>query len=156
MRWWSPGRALAAGLAATVVNAVAIRLVGAAGIAAGTSGFAKWLAAHVNGVLGTSLPMALGPVAQEVFHTSVGLVSALVYAAAAYPLLPGPRWLRGVIYVQGMWIVQALFVLPWLHQGYFGVDISRTAPLWSWGLNALYGVVLGALYEPDRAQDVTA
>jgi hypothetical protein len=64
--------------------------------------------------------------------------------------------LRGVIYVQGMWVVQALFVLPWLHQGYFGAGISRTAPLWSWGLNALYGVVLGALYEPKRAQDVTS
>jgi hypothetical protein len=93
--------------------------------------FAKWLAAHANGVLGTSL-------------------------AAVYPLLAGPRWLRGVIYVQGMWVVQALFVLPWLHQGYFGAGISRTAPLWSWGLNALYGGVLGALYEPKRAQDVTS
>ena len=142
---------MAAGLVATVANAVAIRLVGAAGIAAGTSGFAKWLAAHANAVLGTSLPTALGPVSQEAFHTAVGLVSAMIYAAGVYPFLPGPRWFRGLVYVQGMWIVQALVVLPWLHQGYFGTGISRTAPVWSWGLNALYGLVLGALYAPNHA-----
>jgi hypothetical protein len=155
-RWWSPARALAAGLAATVVNTLAIRLVGAAGIGAGTSGFAKWLAAHANAVLGTTFPIVLGSVAQEAFHTSVGLISALIYAGAVYRLLPGPRWLRGLLYVQGMWLVQATLVLPWMHQGYFGVGISRAAPFWSWALNALYGIVLGALYRPSTRSQVTA
>ncbi|GAC1657890.1 MAG: hypothetical protein NVS4B3_24860 [Gemmatimonadaceae bacterium] len=149
-RWWSPARAVGVGLAATIANALAIRLFGAAGIGAGTSGFSRWAAAHANALLGTTLPVALGPVAQETFHTLVGLVSALIYAGAAYPLLPGPRWLRGLVYVQGMWLVQATLVLPWLHQGYFGIGISRTTPIWSWALNALYGLVLGTLYRPGR------
>lgn len=33
----------------------------------------------------------LGPVAQEIFHTSFGIFSALVYAGLFYRLLPGPR-----------------------------------------------------------------
>ncbi|GAC1480732.1 MAG: hypothetical protein NVS1B4_25960 [Gemmatimonadaceae bacterium] len=155
-RWWSVSRALAAGLAATVVNAIAIRLVGAAGIGAGTSGFAKWLAAHANALLGTSFPTILGPVAQEAFHTSVGLTAALIYAAAVYPRLPGPRWLRGLLYVQGMWLVQALIVLPWMHQGYFGSAISHVAPVWSWSLNAVFGLVLGAIYRPPRQSSAVA
>jgi hypothetical protein len=112
--------------------------------------------AHANAVLGTTFPSVLGSVAQEAFHTSVGLISALIYAGAVYRLLPGPRWLRGLLYVQGMWLVQATLVLPWMHQGYFGVGISRAAPFWSWALNALYGIVLGALYRPSTRSQVTA
>jgi hypothetical protein len=87
-------------------------------------------------------------VGQEAFHTAIGVFSALVYAGLFYRLLPGPRWSRGLVYSQGMWVVQALVVLPWLGQGYFGKGISPAAPFWSWALNALYGVVIGALYIP--------
>ena len=144
--WWSPSRAAVSGLVAALANSLAIRLTAAAGIDAGTSGLSRWLAAHVNQVLGTTLPTRLGPVAQEGFHTTVGVFSALVYAAVFYRLLPGPGWLRGLMYSQGMWIAQALVILPWLGKGYFGVGISSWAPYWSWALNALYGVVLGLLY----------
>ncbi|HWE42884.1 MAG TPA: hypothetical protein VG432_10280 [Gemmatimonadaceae bacterium] len=85
---------------------------------------------------------------QETFHTGIGMFSALVYAGVFYRFLPGPRWLRGLVYSQGMWAVQALVVLPSLGHGYFGRRISPSAPLWSWALNALYGVVIGALYVP--------
>lgn len=148
--WWSPGRAALSGLIAALANSLAIRLTAAAGIDAGTGGLSKWLAAHLNQGLGTSLPTRLGSVAQEGFHTTVGVVSALVYAVVFYRLLPGHGWLRGLIYSQGMWIVQALVILPWLGKGYFGVGISPSAPYWSWALNALYGVVLGLLYVPPR------
>ncbi len=154
--WWSPGRAAAAGLVGALANSAAIRLTQAAGIEAGTGGLAKWLAAHLNQWIGTSLPTKLGPVGQEVFHTTIGVFSALVYAGLFYRLLPGPRWFRGLVYSQGMWAVQALVILPWLGQGYFGVGISRGAPLWSWALNALYGVVIGALYVPRRAAPTEA
>ena len=147
-RAWSPRRAAISGLIAALVNSLAIKLTVAAGIDAGTSGLSRWLAAHVNQVVGTSFPTRLGPVAQEGFHTTIGVVSALVYAAVAYRLLPGYGWLRGLLYSQGMWIAQALVILPWLGKGYFGAGISPWAPYWSWALNALYGVVLGALYKP--------
>jgi hypothetical protein len=45
-----------------------------------------------------------------------------------------------------MWVVQALLVLPRLGQGYFGMAISQSAPIWSWALNASYGFTIGMLY----------
>lgn len=154
--WWSPGRAALSGLIGALANSLAIRLTAAAGIDAGTGGLSKWLATHLNRGLGTSLPTRLGPRAQEGFHTAVGIFSALVYAAIFYRLLRGPGWLRGLVYSQGMWIVQALVILPWLGKGYFGASISPSAPYWSWALNALYGVVLGLLYVPPRRQTTSS
>ncbi|WP_146118816.1 hypothetical protein [Blastopirellula marina] len=149
-RWWSPERAVIAGILGALINSLAIWLTKQAGIAAGTGGFAKWLFAHLNLLLGTSLPEKMGPIGQEVFHTSVGVVSALIFAGVFYRIMPGPGWLRGLIYCQGMWAVQALFVLPWLGNGYFGTGISASAPFWSWSLNALFGVLIGWLYRPRR------
>ncbi|MCA1586791.1 MAG: hypothetical protein LC791_19125 [Acidobacteria bacterium] len=153
--WWSPGRAVVVGLVGAFANSAAIRLTEAAGIEAGTGGFARWLFSNVNDWFGTSLPTRLGPIGQETFHTVVGVVSALIYAGFFYRLLPGPRWLRGLVYSQGMWAMQALVVLPWLGQSYFGVGISSSAPVWSWLLNALYGVVIGALYVPAGEKRTT-
>lgn len=113
----------------------------------------KWVLTHLNQVIGTTLPTKLGPVGQETFHTVIGIFSALVYAGLFYQILPGPRWLRGLVYSQGMWAAQALVILPWLGKGYFGAGISPSAPIWSWALNAVYGVVLGALYVPSREAD---
>ena len=146
--WWSPGRAAAAGLIAALVNSAAIRITRMAGIDGGTSGLSKWSLAHLNHALGTALPTMLGPAGQEIFHTAIGIVSALIYAALFYRMLPGPRWSRGVLYSQAMWIAQALVILPWLGKGYFGAGISPSAPFWSWALNALFGLAVGVLYLP--------
>ena len=146
---WSPFRAALAGACGAVANALAIRLTTALDLDAGTSGFAKWLFSHMNDWFGLTLPLRLGPVSQELFHTGIGIVSALIFAAIFYRLLPGPRWLRGLVYCQGMWVVQALVVLPCLGHGYFGSRISLSTPIWSWLLNAIYGIVLGALYRPS-------
>ncbi|MEP7346227.1 MAG: hypothetical protein ABI877_13220 [Gemmatimonadaceae bacterium] len=144
----SASRAVGAGFVGALVNAAAIRLVQAAGIDAGTGGFARWFFAHVNLAIGTHFPTALGPFAQEMFHTTVGIASALIYAGLFHRLLPGPRWLRGLVYCQTMWIVQAFVVLPWLGRGYMGIAISPATPYWSWALNAVYGLVIGVLYRP--------
>ncbi|UUO05722.1 hypothetical protein M4951_20395 [Blastopirellula sp. J2-11] len=149
-RWWSPCRAILIGIVGALINSAAIRFTQALGVQAGTGGFAKWFLAHLNLLLGTTLPLQLGPIRQEAFHTAVGVVSALIYAGLFYRLLPGPRWFRGLLYCQGMWAVQALVVLPWLGKGYLGLGISTTAPVWSWSLNALFGLVIGALYFPAR------
>ena len=81
------------------------------------------------------------------------MLAALVYAGLFYPRLPGPRWWRGLLFCQAMWLGQGLVVLPWLGKGWFAMHISATAPLWSWALNALYGVVLGGIYSPSDTLD---
>lgn len=147
---WSPGRAALAGLVGALANSGAIRLLQMLGLATGTGGFSRWLIAHLNALLHTSFPMALGPLQQELFHTGVGVVSALIYAGLFHRLIPGPGWRRGLIYCQAMWLVQGLVVLPYLGAGYFGWRQSRLIWLLTFLLNALYGVVVGALYVPGR------
>ena len=147
---WSPGRAVVAGLLGALANSVAIRMSRALGVEAGTSGLSKWLAAHLNLWLHLRLPTHLPPPAQEAFHTAIGIIAALLYAALFYARVPGPGWLRGLIFCQVMWAVQSLVVLPWLGKGYFGLRISPFAPAWSWGLNAIFGVILGLVYAPSR------
>ncbi|MCA1708267.1 MAG: hypothetical protein LC808_35315, partial [Actinobacteria bacterium] len=97
---------------------------------------------------GLRLPEELAPVGQEVFHTAMGLLMALVYAVFFYRWLPGPGWLRGLLFCQIPWLLQALVVLPWTGAGLFGWQLSALTPFASFLLNALYGVTLGAIYRP--------
>ena len=85
---------------------------------------------------------------QELFHTGVGVIAALAYALFAYALLPGPRLVRALVFVQLLFLAQGLVVLPWLGKGLFGLRYGPWTPLWSFGLNAVFGVVLGLLYRP--------
>lgn len=148
MSSWSPLTAIGAGFVGSILNSILIRITRKAGIDAGTSGFSKWLATHVNALLGTHVPVTLSPIAQEVFHTTIGVGAALIYAAIFYNIMRGPGWIRGLIFCQVLWFAQALIVLPWLGKGYFGTRISLAAPIWSWCLNAVYGIALGFLYRP--------
>ena len=135
----------AAGAVGALVNGLAIRAVEAAGIDPGAGGLSKWLLAHIR-ALGVDAPGALGPVAQEVFHTGVGVASGVAYVLAR-SLLPGRPLLRGVVFVQPMWLVQALVVLPWLDAGAFGIHRGTATVAASFLLNALFGLVLGAADE---------
>ena len=96
------------------------------------------------------LPTHLGAVGQELFHIAIGVFAALAYALLAYALLPGPRVVRALIFVQVLFLAQALMVLPWLGKGAFGWHLGTWTPLWSFALNAVFGVVLGLLYSPSR------
>ena len=156
-RWpWrdaSIGRALAAGLVGALANTAAIRLAQLTPIPPGTGGLAKMTLALGNQSLaglglGTPLPANFGPVAQELFHTVLGLTMALIYALIFYRLLKGPGWLRGLIFCQIPWLLQAFVVLPWTGAGALGLRLSPLTPLLSFALNAIYGLVLGALYRP--------
>jgi len=102
------------------------------------------MAPHLNYWFRLSLPLHLRPAAQETFHTAVGIFAALLYAAFFHRRLPGPGWFRGLVFCQLLWAAQSLVVLPWLGKGYFGQGISASAPVWSWCLNAVFGIVLWA------------
>jgi hypothetical protein len=149
------GWAAASGLVAAILNALAIAVVQSVGVKAGTGGLARFVALRLDRAFGyEAMPQRLGIPAQQVFHATVGVVAALLYAAFFYEWLPGPRWLRGIIYSQTMWLVQGLIVLPGLGKGLFGGDISPAAPVWSWLLNALYGLVLGWMYRPLQSAEI--
>ncbi len=46
------------------------------------------------------------------------------------------------------WLLQAFVVLPWIGAGALGLRLSPLTPLLSFALNAIFGLVLGALYRP--------
>lgn len=149
--------ALAAGLAGSIVNTVAIRLTIQSGIKPGTGGLSKMTLAMGNSALsalGVSrhphLPTKFDPVGQEIFHTAMGIAMAIVYGLVFYRLLRGPGWLRGFIFAQIPWLIQSLVVLPWMGSGPFGLRLSPITPFASFLLNGLFGVVLGAIYRPKR------
>lgn len=157
--WWPPWRrvavlrALAAGLAGAIANTLTIRLVKLFGIEPGSGGLAEMTLAQGNfflEALGLDFRLAarFDPVGQEVFHTAMGLIMALVYSILFYRLLPGPGWLRGFLFCQLPWLMQVFLVLPWTGAGVLGLKISILTPFASFLLNAIYGVILGAIYRP--------
>lgn len=144
---------MAAGLAGAIANTLAIRLVKLIGIQPGTGGLSELTLAQGNFLLEAlgvqfRLPARFDPISQEVFHTAMGLLMALIYALFFYRWLPGPGWRRGFLFCQIPWLLQALVVLPWTGAGVFGWQLSMLTPFASFLLNAIYGVTLGALYRP--------
>ena len=147
------GRAIAAGLVAALINSVAIRVATRTGIPPGAGGLSRMVLAQVDaafrsGGIALHPPAELGSLAQEGFHTSVGIGMAIVYAIAFQSWLPGPRWFRGLLFSQIAWLAQAFVVLPFNGAGLMGRNLSPATPWVSWGLNAVYGVALGLLYRP--------
>ena len=147
----SLGHALLGGLAGSLANSAAIRLAQLTPIPPGTGGLAKMSLGLTNQLLaalgfGALLPANFGPLGQEIFHTCIGITMALIYALFVYRWLKGPGWLRGLVFCQIMWLLQAFVVLPWTGAGPLGLGLSPLTPLLSFALNAVYGLVLGALY----------
>ena len=149
----SLGRAVVAGLAGSLANTVAIRLVQMTPIPPGTGGLAKMTLANINHLAETlgltaRAPQNFGPVGQEIFHTVLGVTMAVVYALLFYRWLRGPGWLRGFVFCQIPWLMQAFVVLPWTGAGALGLSLSPWTPFASFALNAIYGLVIGAIYRP--------
>ncbi len=78
-----------------------------------------------------------------VLHLVNGVLLALVYAVALVPLLPGPYWMRGLLYGAGLWLVMMVVLLPLLGDGLFGSRASRGMAPSALAVHLLYGLVLG-------------
>lgn len=123
-----------AGAIGAIVNSVAIEAVKASGLNPGTGGLAKLVFGH-----------PLSRIGSEGFHFCMGVAMATTYVVIARKYLPGPGWLRGLIFVQIPGAIQLLWVLPATGHGLGGSKISPITPLLAWSLNALFGVVFGAI-----------
>ena len=138
-----------------VANSLAIRAFEWTGIPTGTAGLSKLVLAMNNAALGAAglsfrLPEKLGQPGQEIFHTAIGIVMAVVFACLFFPRLPGPQVIRGLIFSLLPWLMQSLIVDPYMGFGYFGAGLSPVTPFVSLGLNALYGLVIGSFYRPKE------
>ena len=81
------------------------------------------------------------------------LACALVYAYVADSALPGPAWLRGLLFAPVPLVVSQAALMPFLGSGPFGLGLD--AGLWPIAgelfRNALFGLSLGVFYALLRA-----
>lgn len=148
-------RAALAGLAGAVANSLAIRAFHWAWVPTGTAGLSKLVLAINNAALGATglsfrLPEKFGQPGQEIFHTAMGIVMAIVFAWLFFPRLPGPPVIRGLMFSLLPWLMQSLIVDPYMGFGFFGAGLSPVTPFVSLGLNLLYGLVIGFTYRPKE------
>ena len=142
---------MAAKLAADVTNFVGSLPRAIAGGFAGTVVFTlmmKFLAPTMIGhpmdiaaVLGTFT--GLGTPAGMVMHFLLGSLGFAIGFLIVGPYLPGPVWLRGVIFMAGVWLFVGLVVMPILGVGlFFGGAREAMASLLG---HIVLGAVLGMI-----------
>ena len=132
-------RAIIGGLAATIVFTLMLRFVAPAML-----GHPMDVAAVLGAFTG------LGATAGLVIHFLIGaLVFPIAYLIAG-PYLPGPGWLRGVVFMAVMWLLAALIVMPMAGVGlFFGGAKEAMAALVG---HVVFGAILGAVARlPGRA-----
>lgn len=139
------GRALLAGLVATVVFTLLLELAPAMGLPPMN------VPALLGGMFGLN-SLALGWMMHLVI--SVGLV--VVYAYGFARRLAGPAWLRGLQFGVLPWLVMMVMIAPLLGvldpmlaktpPGFFMLHMGAMAPLASLMAHLIYGAVGGAVY----------
>lgn len=125
------------GAVGAIANWLAIAGVKAAGLKPGTGGLARVL-----------LRTTLSAPEAALFHLAMGIGMATAYVVVVRDLLPGPGWLRGLIFAQVPSVLQLFWVLPAVGAGMAGRNISPATPYLAWSLNAFFGVVIGLLAPP--------
>jgi len=79
-----------------------------------------------------------------ILHFGLGMVAFPIgYIIVGIPYLPGPPWLRGAIYMFGVYLVAMIVVMPILGQGlFFGFTSKAIAALLG---HIVFGLVMGAI-----------
>jgi hypothetical protein len=91
---------LLAGAVAIALNIAALAAADLVPLATAQGGLLRLLVV----LSGDALPIPAGRAFQAGFHIVVGLAMALLYALVLEPVLPGPSWLRGLIYAVAVWL----------------------------------------------------
>lgn len=144
---WRPGRAAAAGLAATAAYSVAMEIDPyLTGNDFNDVTFIRGLLGDSDGSVTNKAALAWG------LHVLNGVALAEVYAALGKRLLPGPDWLKGALFggafIAAVWPLTPL--VDRVHPMILSGKQPRLANWTAFGQNVLrhlvFGLVLGALY----------
>jgi len=132
-------RAISGGLAGTVVFTLMMKFL------------APEMIGHpmdIAAVLGTFT--GLGTSAGVVIHFLLGTLGFAIGFVIVGPYLPGPGWLRGVIFMTAIWLLAGLIAMPILGVGlFFGGAKEAIAALFGHGA---LGAILGMIARlPDRS-----
>jgi hypothetical protein len=100
------------------------------------------------------------PVAGLLFHFFVG---TLLWGGAfgfLHDVLPGPSWLRGVIFAAGVALVVLIGIAPFTGAGLFCLKLGAFAPVVVALFHLAHGAILGAVYgkliDTDEAREYLA
>ena len=132
-------RAILGGLAGTVVFTLLMRFL------------APEIIGHpmdIATVLGTFT--GLGTPAGVVMHFLLGTLGFAIGFVIVGPYLPGPVWLRGVIFMTAIWFLAGLIAMPVLAVGlFFGGAKEAMAALIG---HVVFGAILGLVVRlPERS-----
>jgi len=102
----------------------------------------------IAAVLGTFT--GLGTSAGLVMHFLLGTLGFAIGFVIVGPYLPGPGWLRGVVFMAAVWLLAALIAMPILGVGlFFGGAKEAMAALFG---HVALGAILGMVARlPDRS-----
>lgn len=96
---------------------------------------------------------AASPAAGWLAHFFVGTVLWGALFAWLSPYLPGGSyWVKGVVFAAGAWLLMMIAVMPMAGAGLFGIDLGIMAPIMTFVLHVVFGLVLGSVYGAERPE----
>ena len=140
------GSGIAAGFVATVVLSAIMLVKHSMGLMPELDPIAM-----ITAMAGANSP-ALGWIA----HFVIGSIFWGIGFAVVSPYLPGPFWLRGVIFAVGAWLLMMIVMMPMAGAGLFGLGLSMMTPVATLVLHIVFGLVLGGVYGLLGAKQASA
>jgi hypothetical protein len=126
------------------------------GIIAGFIATLALSAVHEPVALVTEAVGVRAPVAGLLFHFFVGTLLWGGLFGFAHDVLPGPSWIRGVIFAAGAASIVLLAIAPYTGAGFLCLRLGVFAPivvaLFHLAYGAILGVVYGKLIDTDEAR----
>lgn len=134
-------RGILAGFCATIVLSICMWIKDAAGIVPQ----ANAIQALVK-VSTLWLGSPLAPWVGWAEHFFIGTIAWGIVFVILERWLIGSRWMRGIEFSIGPWILMMVLLLPPAGAGWFGANLGYGAPLAALVLHIIYGFTLGAIY----------
>ncbi|MBE0453227.1 MAG: hypothetical protein IBX58_06055 [Roseovarius sp.] len=129
-------KGMLAGLSATIVLSLLMLMKGAMGLLP---------ALDPIGMVATMMDVPMA-VAWGV-HLMIGAIIWGGVFALLEPHLPGgARWLKGVVFGIGAWLIMMVTMMPMAGTGFFGMQLGMMAPVMTLVMHIVFGAVLGGVY----------
>ncbi len=96
---------------------------------------------------GLQFPPSLG----WVVHFFIGTVVWGIIYTWIRKILPGPAFVKGLIFGLLAWLPMMVVFMPVAGHGFFGLSLGLAVPIAALVLHLVFGVVLGAVYANTRS-----
>jgi hypothetical protein len=152
------GSALLAGLIAIIFNTLALKAADLISLPTAHGGLLRLITLGFSGVLQQSgissvwtemgAPAPDSPTFQIGFHLFVGLMMSIFYAFVLEPMMPWGATVKGLAYAVGLWLINAIIILPVTGEGFAGIaNLSVAGILWFAAAHTLFYMMLAYGFE---------